>query len=216
VFCSVYHIQRNVFSLSFKNFKVFEKSIEIPSNINRQRIYLYIKSNPGVHLRKISKVLDIAIGDTNYNLNNLEQSGFVKHRKWGVYKRYFVISIKDGRSESILAILQQETPRTIVLYLIEHPGSIQNEICRHVSFSAPSVKWHMTRLKEMDMVYERKRGKFVRYYIKGNIADIVTLMKNYHPSIWSKFASKLAEVFIELSSGTNLNDSDSKEADYEG
>lgn len=197
--------------MSFKNFKVFEESLHKTSSINRQRIYLYIKNNPGVHLRKISKVLDLAIGDTNYNLDNLEQSGFIKHRKWGVYKRYFVISIRDGRSESILAALQQETPRVIVLYLLEHPGSIQSEICRHVSFSAPSVKWHMSRLKEMDMVYEHKRGKFVKYYIKGNIADIVTLMKNYHPSIWSKFASRLAELFIELSSGTNLNDPDQKD-----
>lgn len=202
--------------MPFKNFKVFEESIERTYNTNRQRIYLYIKNNPGVHLRKISKVLNLAIGDTNYNLNNLEQSGFIKHRKWGVYKRYFVISIKAGRSESILAILQQETPRTIILYLMEHHGSIQNEICRHLSFSAPSVKWHMSRLKEMDMVYERKMGKFVRYYIKGDLADIVTLMKNYHPSIWSKFASRLAEIFIDLSSGTNLNDSDLNELKSEG
>lgn len=186
------------------NIKLFEECLDKTSNNNRQRIYLYIKDNPGVHLRKISKELNLAIGDANYNLSSLEQSGFIKYRKWGIYKRYFIGSIRDGRSESILAMLQQETPRVIVLYLIEHPGSRQSEICRHVSFSAPSVKWHMSRLKQMDMVYECKHGKYVRYYIKGNIADIVILLKNYHPSIWSKFASSLVEMLIELSEGTNL------------
>ncbi len=33
---------------------------------NRQRIYNYIKNNPGSHLRRISKVLNIALGDTQY------------------------------------------------------------------------------------------------------------------------------------------------------
>ena len=192
--------------MSFKNYKIFEERSDRASNINKQRIYIYIKDNPGVHLRKINKELNLAIGDTNYNLDNLELGGHIKHRKWGIYKRYFVIAIQDERSESILAILQQETPRVIVLFLMEHPGSIQSEICRHVSFSASSVKWHMSRLKEMNIVYERKKGKFVKYYIKGNVADIVSLMKNYHPSIWSKFASSLAEVFIELCSGTNARD----------
>lgn len=121
-----------------------------------------------------------------------------------MYKRYFVVSIRDERSESILAMLQQKTPRVIVPYLIYHPGSKQSEICRQVSFSALSVKLHMSRLKQMDMVYESKHVKYARYYVKGNIADIVILMKNYHPSIWSKFANSLVEVFIELSEGTNL------------
>ena len=189
--------------MSHKNYRLFEESPRRPSYTNRQRIYLYIKNNPGVHLRKISKSLNLAIGDTNYHLNSLEQSGFIKHGKWGIYKRYFVVAIQDKRSESILAILQQDTPRTIVLFLLEHPGSIQSEICRHISFSAPTIKWHMSRLKMMEIIYDRKQGKFVRYYIKGNIADIVSLMKSYHPSIWSKLASSLVEIFLELSSTSN-------------
>ena len=192
--------------MSYKNYRIFKESPVRTSCTNRQRIYLYIKNNPGVHLRKISKSLNLAIGDTNYHLDSLEQSGFIKHGKWGIYKRYFVIAIQDNRSESILAILQQDTPRTIVLFLLENPGSIQSQICRHISFSAPTVKWHMSRLKRMDIIYDRKQGKFVRYYIKGNIADIVSLMKSYHPSIWSKLASSLVEMFLELSSASNVMD----------
>jgi predicted transcriptional regulator len=81
-------------SLSFMNFKLFEECLDKTSNNNKQPIYLYIKDNPGVHLRRISKSLNFAIGDTNYNLNSLEQSGFIKYRKWGVFKRYFIVSIR--------------------------------------------------------------------------------------------------------------------------
>ena len=73
-----------------------------------------------VHLdppRKISKALEIALGDTQYHLNTLQKSGSIKSKRMGIYKVYFSVSILEGRDESILATLQQETPREIILYL---------------------------------------------------------------------------------------------------
>lgn len=174
---------------------------------NRERIYQYINYNPGVHLRRISKELNLAIGDTLYNINKLEESGLIKHRKWNMYKRYFIISISNNRSQVILALLQQETTREIILFLIENPGSTQIEISKRISFSAPTVKWHMSRLIEMDIVYSHKESKFIKYFLKGDVNDIISLMKIYHPSIWSKLANRLAEIFIELSAISNLYDS---------
>lgn len=174
---------------------------------NRERIYQYINYNPGVHLRRISKELNLAIGDTLYNINILEKSGLIKHRKWNMYKRYFIISISDNRSQAILALLQQETTREIILFLIENPGSTQIEISKRISFSAPTVKWHMSRLITMEIVYSHKESKFIKYFLKGDVNDIISLMKVYHPSIWSKLANRLAEIFIELSAISNLYDS---------
>ena len=54
----------------------------------------------------------------------------------GIYKVYFSVSILEGRDESILAILQQETPREIILYLVEKPGATQGEIADHIGFSS--------------------------------------------------------------------------------
>ena len=182
---------------------------------NRERIYQYIKYNPGVHLRRISKELNLAIGNTLYNVNILEKSGMIKYRKWNMYKRYFVMSISDNRSQAILALLQQETTREIILFLIENPGSTQIEISKHISFSSPTVKWHMSRLIAMDVVYSSKGSKFIKYFLKGDVNDIISLMKVYHPSIWSKLASRLAEVFIELSSISNFNDSSNQNKSLE-
>ena len=68
----------------------------------------------------------------------------------------------------------------------------------------------------MEIIYDRKQGKFIRYYIKGNIADIVSLMKSYHPSIWSKLASSLVEMFLELSSTSNVTDMQDTEGNTDG
>ena len=167
---------------------------------NKQRIYTYVKDNPGSHLRKISKDLAIAMGDVQYHLTNLEKTSLIKSRRIGFYRTYYTVSILGERYESILAILQQETPREIVIYLIENPGATQSEIVYRIGFTAPTIIWHMTRLIEINLVQRRNKGKFVRYYLQGNMNDIITLLKAYHPSVWNKLSNRLAELFLDLSS----------------
>jgi len=166
---------------------------------NRQRIYNYIKNNPGSHLRRISKVLSIALGDTQYHLNRLENLNLVRSRRVGLYKTYYGDSISGERNEKISAILQQETPRDIILYLIENPGATHNQIASHKGFSGATINWHMSRLIQISLVYSHKEGKYTRYYLKGSVRDIVQLLKLYHPSLWNKLSSRLAEVFLDLS-----------------
>ncbi len=166
---------------------------------NRQRIYNYIKNNPGSHLRRISKVLNIALGDTQYQLNRLENLNLVRSRRVGLYKTYYSASISGERNEKISAILQQETPRDIVLFLIENPGATHNQISTHKGFSGATINWHMSRLTRIGLVYSHKEGRYTKYYLKGSVRDIVELLKSYHPSLWSKLSLRLAEVFLDLS-----------------
>ena len=108
-------------------------------NNNRDLIYQYVKNYPGSHLRKISKHLSLGIGNIQYHLDALEKIGNIKSRKITRYKVYYDVGVLGGRHESILAILQQETPRSILLYLIENPGASQTEIATFVGCSAPTV-----------------------------------------------------------------------------
>jgi predicted transcriptional regulator len=173
---------------------------------NKQRIYAYVKHNPGSHLRKISKDLAIAMGDAQYHLTILEKTSLIKSRRIGFYRTYYSVSILGERYESILAILQQETPREIVLYLIENPGATQSDIVYRIGFTAPTIIWHMSRLIEINLVQRRSKGKFVRYYLQGDMNDIITLLKAYHPSVWDKLSNRLAELFVDISSAASMSE----------
>ena len=87
---------------------------------------------------------------------------------------------------------------SILLYLIENPGASQLEIATHVGCSAPTVAWHMSLLMKIELVYNHKQGKFMKYYIKGNLKEITDLIKSYHPTIWNKLSSRLADLFLDL------------------
>ena len=115
---------------------------------------------------------------------------------------YYPASILRERHEYILAILQQKTPSIIVLYLIEKSGASQRDIAQHTGFAAATINWHMSRLIEFGLVYSSKKGKFVKYYIRGDIADLVILLKSYYPSIWDNLSDRLAELFLGITYAT--------------
>ena len=167
---------------------------------NRSRIYEYIKNHPGIHLRKLSKNLVIAMGDTQHHLGVLDKLGLIKSRRKGMYKVYYTVSILRKRDEDILAVLQQETPRDIILHLVENPGSTQGEISNYMRLTAPTISWHMSNLINARLAASYKEGRFVKYFIEGNVNDIVGLLKSYYPTVWSKLSDRLAELFLDLAS----------------
>jgi len=169
---------------------------------NRGRVYEYIKNHPGTHLRKLSRELNMANGDTQHHLDVLHKLDMIKSKRRGIYKVYFTVSILGKRNEDILAILQQETPREILLYLVENPGSTQGEISRFISVSAPTINWHMSVLITIGLVTSCREGRFVRYFIKGDVNDIIALLKSYYPTIWSKLSDRLADLFLDLASAS--------------
>ncbi len=169
---------------------------------NRSRIYEYIKNHPGTHLRKLSKNLGVAMGDTQHHLGVLDKLGLIKSRRKGMYKVYYTVSISRKRDEDILAVLQQETPRDIILYLVENPGSTQGDISNYIRLTAPTINWHMSNLINAHLVTSYKDGRFVKYFIEGDVNDIVGLLKSYYPTVWSKLSDRLAELFLDLAAGS--------------
>jgi predicted transcriptional regulator len=177
---------------------------------NGRRIYEYIVDNPSCHVRKISRELDLAIGDTQYHLKILEKKDLIKSRRVGLFRMYYAVAIFRERQQSILAVLGQEVPRDIILFLIESPGATQVDIARHESLTPPTINWHMSRLIEIGLVSRRKKGKFVKYYTQGDTDDITNILKIYYPSLWSKLSNRLAEVFLDLSVISSKSEDDKK------
>jgi predicted transcriptional regulator len=112
----------------------------------------------------------------------------------------YSVSIYGERMQSILAMLRQEVPRNIILFLIENPGASQAEIAQHQTISAPAINWHMTRLIEIGLASSHRQGKFVNYYIEGNIKDVTSILRKYYPSVWSRLSNRLADLFLDISS----------------
>ena len=161
----------------------------------------FIQEKPGCHLRQIKKELHISMGTAQYQLARLEKIGRITSTKKGLYKYYFPSGIFQDNEKHILQVLNQETAREILMFIIERNNPTQSDIVNKIGISAASVNWHVRRLIAFKIIDELREGKYKRYqlYDLDDSKYIVALLKNYYPSIWNKWSNRLAEMFLSLS-----------------
>jgi predicted transcriptional regulator len=161
---------------------------------NRVRILNFIKANPGSHLRKIKVDLNLAMGVIQYHLYRLEREQIIVSARHGLYKRFYAEKGLRVEDRDILTLLSQETERDIVLYLIKNPLATQKELSDFARISPSSTSWHMKRLSQTGVVTTRREKGTVFYTVAADPARILTLLRNYHPRIWEKWAERLADL----------------------
>jgi predicted transcriptional regulator len=160
----------------------------------RVQILEFIKANPGAHLRRIKRELNLAMGVLQYHLYRLEKDKSIVSRRRGLYKRFYMTLDFEVEEQEILGVLFQETERDLLLYLLKTPDATQKELSEFARVSASSTSWHMKRLVQVGLVEARRQGGFVYYMVKGDPARILTLVKSYHPRIWERWAERLADL----------------------
>jgi predicted transcriptional regulator len=168
-------------------------------NKNTERILHFISDNPGCHLRQIRKNMEISMGTTQYHLNVLEKAGRISSVRSGLHKYYFPIGVFHDNEKNLLQILNQETSREILMFIVEKGSPTHSDIAQRIGVSSSSISWHISRFEAFEIIRTLKDGKFKRYELNIDPTYLVALMKNYYPNIWNKWSNRLAEIFILLS-----------------
>ncbi len=141
----------------------------------------------------------MSMGTVQYHLGLLEKAGRITSNRHGLFKYYFPIGIFQDNEKNLLEVLSHETARDILMFIIEQKNPTQTDIANRTGLSAASISWHVTRLIELSVISEVKEGKYKRYQLRGDPKHLVSLMKNYYPSLWDKWSNRLAEVFLSMS-----------------
>jgi predicted transcriptional regulator len=173
--------------------------IDDNSDSKRSQILAFIGTHPGTHLREIRRQLNLAMGVIQYHLYALEREQKIVARRRGLYKRFYAASVFGDSQLEILDVLSQETERDIVLFLIQNPSATQKEVSENAGISRATVNWHVRRLSDSGLLTAKHEGSNVKYEVRGDRADIITLLKSYHPMIWERWADRLANVLAEIS-----------------
>jgi predicted transcriptional regulator len=168
-----------------------------PIDATQRRILDYIKAHPGVHLRQICRELGLAMGDVQYHIRRLERDGRVSFVRRGLYKFFYPSALFGEKQRDILSFLTLDTPRELLLSIVEKPDSGQDELARATAVSQPTVSWHLKRLIELGIVEKRQTGRMAMYRVAGDSAtEIADFIRSYHPSVWERWSSRLADIFI--------------------
>lgn len=163
----------------------------------RRKIYELISKSPGLHKREIARELNMSLSTIDYHLHYMEKKSLVTAKFDGKYKRYFVAEAKP-EDKRILPLLRQETPRRIILFLLEKPRAIHKEICQHVKKAPSTVSFHLKKLIEAGIIEEISLGKEKAYVVK-NPEKVIDLLVTYKSTFLDRAVDKFVDTWMSLS-----------------
>ena len=140
----------------------------------------------------------MSMGTTQYHLNLLEQQGKISSERQNFHKYFFPIGLLGKNERDILKILNHDTAKEILMIILEKREPTQSEISQTMKISSAAVSWHVKRMKEHGLITETQDGKSKRYLLAIKPQHVISLMKNYHPNVWSKWSNRLAEIFLSM------------------
>ena len=147
----------------------------------RRKVCDLLSKNPGLHLSKIAEMLNIRISLAEYHLLYMERNNIITAVAEKGYKRYFIESSMIGsKDKRTLAILRQENPLKIVLFLLENPNTIHKEILEKFDISKSTLSYHLKKLVKKGIISIQILSKEKTYKVI-NEKEIINLLIRFKP-----------------------------------
>jgi DNA-binding MarR family transcriptional regulator len=112
----------------------------------------YVSTHPGTHFSKLRDDLQLGTGEAQHHLHRLEEDGVVTSRKDGDYRRYFPAERFSEFEQVALGYLRRETPRGILIALLESPSTSGTAIADEIGVSRPTVSKHAADMAEAGLL----------------------------------------------------------------
>jgi len=108
-------------------------------NQNRERAKMIVSLSPGIHLRRLQKLLGTSFSTTRYHVESLRRDGEIVCSREGRYERLYPAGTAEG-SKAAYAVLQSKTARKILSALAHEQRDLRNgDICEIVGMPKSTV-----------------------------------------------------------------------------
>ncbi|HIH02668.1 MAG TPA: winged helix-turn-helix transcriptional regulator [Methanoregulaceae archaeon] len=135
----------------------------------RAAVYHAIVSNPGIDLAAISQVVLMNRQTLRYHLDLLDSHHRIAVVRERGTTRYFENSGRYGAIEQrVFLHLRSPTAHAILALIRSDPGITQSAIAARIGYSAPTIRWHMHRLLDDEIVTAQRAGRNTRYHLTAD------------------------------------------------
>ena len=151
-----------------------------------------IEENPGIQFREIMRSSGLKNGVLSHYLGKLEKSGIIKVTRGPRQARFYPPKITEEESIVIKA-LRKQTPRDLLLALIENDGLEFSQLVKAVKKSPSTVSLYLSQIVEDELVEIKFVELKKRYHIKAR--DLIDkLIEDYRPSLLEKPTSGFEDI----------------------
>ena len=117
----------------------------------RRKIFNYVNNNPGQHLRKIARELNINYHNLRYHLRLLEKYDMIIIKTIDSYSRAYTKEVCTLDKE-LLNTIRKKTPRNILLAICFSAASSQKELSNDLELHPTTIEYHLKKLIELDII----------------------------------------------------------------
>ncbi|MCA1819154.1 MAG: hypothetical protein LC620_03745, partial [Halobacteriales archaeon] len=139
---------------------------EALKNPQRSMLYGFIRGNPGVHLKKLSEEFSMKTSSILWHIRKLESAELVRSERANGFRVFYPteggVAVKNV-SRAITA-LQNPNARVLFEHVHTHPGRGVAEISNALHIHVGTVRWHLKKLKDFQLVEELVRDESVSYF----------------------------------------------------
>lgn len=112
----------------------------------RREIYDFILKNSGLHMREISRKMNIPFSTLQYHLNYLEKKGFIISKDDGKYIRYFISYEIGEKEKKILNFLRKKTTLHMILWFFIAQQCSQKDLSRFLEKHPATIGFHLRNM----------------------------------------------------------------------
>jgi predicted transcriptional regulator len=127
----------------------------------RDAIVGYLAATPGAHFSKLRDDLKLGTGETQHHLRRLETDDAIVARKDGDYTRYFPAGRFSDFEQRALGYLRRETPRGMLIALLENPAATGSDLAAAADVSRSTVSKYAAELESAGLL-SRADGYAIR------------------------------------------------------
>ena len=161
-----------------------------------EMIFSEIKSNPGIRFRELMKHLGITNGVMSYYLRKLEQKESVWIERTPRVTRFYSSDLSEEEAK-LVKRLRQETPKKILVALIENDQITFQELVAKIHKSPSTTSFYLTQLVQENIIATSK-SDFVKVYFNVEKKRIANLIEEYHPDIIEQASDNLSDIISSL------------------
>jgi predicted transcriptional regulator len=116
---------------------------------------MIVSLSPGIHLRRLQKLLGTSFSTTRYHVEGLARDGEIVCSKDGRYQRLYPAGTAEG-SKATYALLQNGTARRVLGALLRGQGELRNgDLCETAGLPRSTVSECIALLAEAGLVRRR-------------------------------------------------------------
>ncbi len=155
----------------------------------REKLIALLTRNPGLHFRAIQRETEMAVGQLEYHLYQLEKNGKISSKRDGRFKRYFVSESTSALEKKIAYHLRNKKSRDIIFRLLRTSHEEAEQLRKKVRLN--QEEFDLTVKALIDDMILRSDGSEVYIVSPDSIKNAIKKVK-------TSFLNELAESLIDF------------------